>query len=90
MSFNVCFYKSIPRKRVSYIYPGLIFLIIVNHAPPPESYFSLLSIVNRRSSPHPPEVGARYSLYVKCMLQDIVLKNTDVIPAGLTDMARHY
>ena len=44
---------------------GAHILIIVNHAPPPESYFSLLSIVNRRSFPHPPEVGARYSLYVQ-------------------------
>ena len=44
---------------------GAHILIIVNHAPPPQSYFSLLSIVNRRSFPHPPEVGARYSLYVQ-------------------------
>ena len=79
---------------------GAHILIIVNHAPPPESYFSLLSIVNHRSFPHPLNVGARYNLYVQmCTLGYCVEKHrchscgahgngktllAQVLPCGMT------
>ena len=91
MPCYVYFYDSMPESGCRFIYAGLAFLIIVNHAPPPESYFPLLSIVNQRSFLHPPNVGARYSCYVQmCTLgyHGVVLKNTDVI-AGLMDLAKH-
>jgi len=74
--FGVYCYWLYAQNRVSFYICGADILIIVNHAPPPQSYFSLLSIVNHRSFPHPLNVGARYNLYVQmCTLGYCVEKH---------------